>query len=282
MVPPAALLRSLATGVLLCAATGAQAGNRITWGWFNAAPYMIADGAERQHGIFDEVRQLLRDELPHYTHKEVQAPFPRIVEEIRNGKPWCFVGGVRTPERDGYAYFSAPVAIFLPFKVIVHQSRLAQLGAVDGSVSLQALLGTRTLRTSVLKGRTFTPAIDALLARRPPSQYHSEFNEALRMLLANRLDYLIDFPLIASYTARQMGREGELVALAIRESTDYTFNRVMCARTEWGRKVIADVDAVLRTERATARYRQVVEKWSDPDGVIQIRKVYNGRFLGTE
>jgi uncharacterized protein (TIGR02285 family) len=276
-------MRKLFMGAVLAAAMlgSARAADRLNWGWFNAAPYMIAAGPDRDQGIFDQIRSLLQEEVPDYEHKDVQAPFPRIFQEIRNGNHWCFVGGVQTPERAQFAYFSAPVAVFLPFKVVVRKDRLAEFSS-DGSISLAALQAHAGMRTSYLRGRTFTPQIDALLAQQPALQYHSEFNEALQMLLARRLDYLVELPIITTYSAHQLGRDGELVSLDIRESADVTYSRVMCPKNDWGKQVVQRVDAVLRTQRAGARYRTIVERWSDEDSVRAIRAVYPTHFLRTE
>lgn len=277
-------ITALLCGVL-AAAVGAPASatDRLTWGWFNAAPYMIAEGPDKGMGIFDQIRTLLKDEMPDVEHKDVQAPFPRILQEIKNGNPWCFVGGVKSPEREALFYFSAPVAVFLPFKVVVRRDRLAEFGG--GAVSLADLLNKPAMHTSFLRGRTFTPAINALLQQAhlaEARQYHSEFNEALQMLLAKRLDYLIELPIISTYSARQLGREGELAALTIREHSDPTLNRVMCPRTEWGKQVVRKVDAVLLAQRPGARYRAIVERWSDEESVRAIRALYPTHFLKSE
>jgi polar amino acid transport system substrate-binding protein len=269
-----------------CTAPASAATDRLTWGWFNAAPYMIAAGPDKGQGIFDQIRTLLKDEMPEYEHKDVQAPFPRILREISNGNPWCFVGGVKSPEREALYYFSAPVAVFLPFKVVVRRDRLAEFGGgSSGTVSLAELLNKPAMRSSFLRGRTFTPSINTLLQQAhlaDTRQYHSEFNEALQMLLAGRLDYLIELPIISTYSARQLGRDGELAALAIREHAEPTMNRVMCPRTEWGKQVVRRVDTVLHAQRAGARYRAIVERWSDDESVRAIRALYPTHFLKTE
>jgi polar amino acid transport system substrate-binding protein len=269
-------------------AASASAPDRLTWGWFNAAPYMIADGSDKGVGIFDQIRTLLKSEMPEYEHKDVQAPFPRILREISSGNQWCFVGGVKSPEREALYHFSAPVAVFLPFKVVVRRDRLAEFGGSannPGAISLADLLNKPAMRTSFLRGRTFTPSINSLLQQThlvETRQYHSEFNEALQMLLAKRLDYLIELPIISTYSARQLGRDGELAAIVIREHAEPTMNRVMCPRTEWGKQVVRKVDAVLHAERASARYRAIVERWSDDESVRAIRALYPTQFLKTE
>ncbi|SFU69084.1 TIGR02285 family protein [Pseudoduganella namucuonensis] len=275
-------LLTLSRALLLfatAAAGGAQAGERLNWGWFNAAPFMMVAGPDHNQGVFDQIRALLREQMPDYEHQDIQAPFPRILQEIRNGNAWCFVGGVKTPAREALAHFSAPVAVFLPFKAVVRKDRLAEFG---DSVSLAALLDDKALKTSFLRGRTHTPPIDALLQQAPSPSYHSEFNEALQMLLARRLDYLVEQPIISAYSARQLGRDGELAALPIRESSEFTLSRVMCPRNEWGLRVVRRVNAVLRAERDGARYRAIVERWSDPDAVRAIRAIYPTHVMQPE
>lgn len=271
--------------LLAAALPQARAADRLNWGWFNAAPYMIAEGPDKGVGIFDQIRTLLKEEMPGYEHREVQAPFPRIFQEIRNGNPWCFVGGVKNPEREPLAYFSVPVAVFLPFKVVVRRDRLAEFAGpagAGGAVSLAELMAREGVRTSYLRGRSFSPQINALLEQQPNRQYHSEFNEALQMLLARRLDYLLELPIISTYSARQLGRDGELAALTIREHAEPTVNRVMCPRTEWGKQVIGKVNAVLQAQRGTARYRAIVERWSDEESLRVIRAIYPTQILKSE
>lgn len=276
-------LTALLCGALCATATTqALAADRLNWGWFNAAPYMIAEGPDKGQGIFDQIRVLLKEEMPGYEHKDVQAPFPRIFQEIKNGNPWCFIGGVKNPEREALAYFSAPVAVFLPFKVVVRRDRLAEFAGPGGAISLAELMARDGVRTSYLRGRSFSPQINALLEQQANRQYHSEFNEALQMLLARRLDYLLELPIISTYSARQLGRDGELAAIPIREHGEPTVNRVMCPRTEWGKQVVAKVNAVLHAQRGTARYRAIVERWSDEESLRTIRAIYPTQILKAE
>lgn len=286
-----ALLRSLffrglaGTALLtLCAVSQAQAPEQVTWGWFNAAPYMIPEGADAGQGIFDQARKVLKTQLPDYVHTDIVAPFPRIVDEIKKGSPWCFAGGVKTPEREEFAYFSQPIALFLPFQIVLHKGGKIQSThktQPTGPQSLESLLTQPSLQTSVLRGRSVSPAIDALLHQHPPAQTHSDFKAALQMLLADRLDYLIEMPVITAYQSRQMGQPDSLVYLPIQEGAEVVLNRVMCPKTPWGRKLIDDINGVLKRERMKPHYRQLVEKWSDPSSVKQIRGLYDTLFLNT-
>jgi hypothetical protein len=54
---------------------------------------------------------------------------------------------------------------------------------------------------------------------------------------------------------------------------------VGCSKNEWGRRIIAEIDRILVTERATERYRRAYERWLDPNSIRVYRRVYRQVFL---
>ncbi|MFJ9452820.1 MULTISPECIES: TIGR02285 family protein [unclassified Herbaspirillum] len=269
--------------VLLCllasaACTAAPAADQIVWGKYNVPPYMIRGGEWAHQGIFDLTLNVLKDQLPQYQHVELEAPFPRINSEIKKGSHWCYNGTLKTPEREAYGYFSLPSSIFLPLRIIVRRDRLSQF---TGKQSLQSLLQNRQFITSVMRDRSYSPTVDKLLAAYPPKENYSEQIEAIGMLLAGRIDYMVELPLLAFDQARAMGHAGELIAIPMQEADEVVFNRVMCSKNEWGRQVVEQVNKVLIANRGKAYYRSIVEKWHDPESVAEIRKIYDSVFLKT-
>lgn len=272
------VLYCLLAALLMTALPPAIAADQIVWGKYNVPPYMIRFGEFMHQGIFDQTLDVLKAQLPQYEHVELEAPFPRINSEIKKGNHWCFNGTLKTPEREGYGYLSLPSSIFLPLRIIVRRDRLSQF---KGPQSLQALLRNDQLITSVMRDRSYSPTVDKLLAANPPKENYSEQVEAIGMLLAGRIDYMVELPLLAFDQARGMGHAGELVAIPMQEANEVVFNRVMCARNEWGRRVVEQVNKVLIANRSKPYYRAIVERWHDPESVAEIRRIYDGVFLKT-
>ncbi|MFH6782708.1 MULTISPECIES: transporter substrate-binding domain-containing protein [Methylobacterium] len=270
-----ALLASIAAGPAC-----AQA-KRLTWAVFDAPPFTIAAGENRGAGIFDRIRSLLSATLADYAVTSVTVPFPRIVASLKTGEEWCFVGGVKTPERALFAAFSRPVAMFYPLRVVVRATDRARFGALGPLFLRDLLTQHRSLRTSMLRDRAIAPAVDALFRQHPPSQTYIRFEDAYRMLLNDRLDYLVDFSSITAYNARQIGAPDAFVGLPLAESPEPVFARVMCAGTPWGREVVARIDAVLATERPSPAYRSIVEAWAADADLPRIRAVYDA-FLASD
>ncbi|OAS14649.1 hypothetical protein A5481_30265 [Methylobacterium platani] len=259
-----------------------QITKQITWTVFDAPPYTIVDGKNRDNGISDRIRRLLTARLSDYRHSTMTVPFPRILTSLKSGAEWCFVGGVKAPDREAFAVFSRPVAMFYPLRIVVRAPNRARFEAL-GPLSLRDLLTKhRDLRTSVLRYRALAPAADALFQQYPPGQTYSEFGEAFRMLLNDRLDYLVEFSSIAAYHARYLGAPGAFVGFPFAEENRVpVFPRVMCAGTPWGREVVARIDAVLAAERASPAYRGIVEAWAADEDLPRIRAVYD-TFLASD
>ncbi|WP_279358355.1 TIGR02285 family protein [Methylobacterium indicum] len=275
-------LAGLLVGLGLALPASARAEDKpLTWSVYDAPPFTIIEGENRGRGVFDQIRQLLAARLTDYAVTSVTVPFPRIVASLKQGEEWCFVGGVKTPEREAFAAFSRPVAMFYPLRIVVRAGDRARFEAL-GPLSLKNLLTEhRSLRTSVLRDRAIAPAVDGLFRQFPPGQTYAHFVEAYRMLQSDRLDYLVDFSSIAAYNARQIAEPGAFVGLPFAESPEPVFSRVMCPATPWGREVVARIDAVLATERPSPDYRRIVEAWTAEEDLPRIRAVYDA-FLASE
>ncbi len=253
----------------------------VTWAVYDAPPFMMAAGPDGDLGVFDRIRHFLDQRLSGAPARTLRAPFPRILASLKDGAALCFIGGVETPERDGFAVFSVPIAMFYPMRVVVHAPEGGRLEA-RAPLSLATLLADRTLRTSVLKDRSLGSDVDALMRQAAPLHVHSEFGEAFRMLFADRLDYLVEYSAIAAYGASRLGQDGAFLTLPFTEAPGPVFSRVMCPKNEWGRRLVARVDAILRAERGSAAYRRIVEAWVSQDDLPTIRDVYDRSFLQSE
>ncbi len=273
--PTAMTFRIIAAtvAVLLGHVCQAQPKDMITWGLVNFDP--------KNTSRSDLARTLIQEKLDRYTHDTVAAPIPRIVNEIKSGAHWCWAGAIRTEEREGFSTLSIPFIVTFPQRIMVLKERRAQLLA-RGSLSLEALLQDRNMRTGITRSRTYSPEIDALFTRYPPQQYTSSIPEAIQMLLAGRLDYVVEDAGVAVAHARQQGREDDLVALSFKEMAGYVLGRVMCPKNDWGKRVVADINVVLNGERATPRYRLVVEAFRNEDDRHTLRQIYDDVFLKSQ
>lgn len=264
---------TMAAMLLAGLATEGLAKETITWGLVNFAPKNLSRT--------DLARNFISEKLTNYAHETIDAPIPRIVSEIKGGTHWCWAGAIKNSEREEFSYLSAPFIFTFPQRIIVRKNRLAEF-ATNGTLSLESLLQDRSKKTSVARSRVYNTTIDALLKRYPPPQATSSIAEAVQMLLADRLDYVLEDAGVARTHADQLGQVDGLAALTFKEMGDLVLGRVMCPKSDWGKQVINEINGVLRTERGSARYRSIVETYHDDDERRALRQVYDEMFLKSE
>ena len=103
-----------------------------------------------------------------------------------------------------------------------------------------------------------------------------------KMLFAGQIDALPGLPEEAMYLAEQMRIRGQIMTLAIEENLinpESWLGYVTCSKTEWGKKVIDDINTVLLEQRPTERYRAAYEKWLNPGSIPGFRTLYKDVFL---
>ena len=141
-------------------------------------------------------------------------------------------------------------------------------------------MNNRKLRGEFIRDRSYSPTIDSML-----SEYGTHENitvkplnvsKLYRKLLIKRIDYMVTEPNIAEYLRKIFDNEGITVVIPIKEiENEYSFRHVICSRNEWGRKVISDIDEILRKERSSPKYREIMEKWHDEASIEKIRNLYD-------
>ena len=102
------------------------------------------------------------------------------------------------------------------------------------------------------------------------------------MMLKGRVDYLVEYPVAVNYAAKKAGVWDQLAILAIEENSDAPPIRgaIRCTDTDWGRKVIEVVNAILRKIRPSEGYRKIVKEWVVPPGrEKEYWKIYESQVL---
>ena len=266
--------------------------NSATWSqeknilWLNAnfPPFFISEAAYRNQGIGDEILNLLEENLPDYKHERQVANLSRQLKEMGEGHPVCSTAKFRTREREEIMVFSVPIMVIPPNGITVRRQDLKRFGG-GAPVSLATLLGDPTLHLGITRDRSYGKGIDSVLQRysRAPYVHYrgggDHYMGLLQMLVKGRVDYLVGFPYEAIYVARQLGLENEIAHIQLTEAGGYTPSYVACSKNEWGQGVIERVNDILRRERPTNKYRGFIERWLDPDGLVEFRKAYKKQLL---
>ena len=286
---PALLFTTIAwIAVLLSShAAGASARDTITWLETNMPPYSFIAGPLQRQGYGNVIADLIAAGLPEYDHRYLNTNVVRHFNRLQKGEKVCIIGLYKTPEREAFIEFSIPSMLTMPAVLAVRRDRLAEFNA-DPAVELAKLLQDKQISLGFSQDRSYGKILDLIL--RDPAwqeQLKSHSGQALpphflKMLMRNRLAGILGLPDEIRYLADTMGLKDEIALLPLMETgEDYStwLCYTGCAKTEWGRAVIAKVNKVLLDLRPTEPYRAAYERWLDSHCRAMYRKVYDETFL---
>ena len=259
----------------------------IIWVNDNLPPAFIVDGPDNGKGIVDGVVSLYKNNLREYDHHHVVANMARILFMMKDGQKICYAGFLKTPQREAYIKFSLPNLINYGNAVIVKASRAEEIAGSKEFVSLIDLLDRKDLKAGLTRDRSYGRVIDRLLQADPQSAnlfYRSGQNSLqglIQMLVDERIDYTIGYPWEVPYIAHLIGLRDQLSVFLIEETRDQYWikNYVGCPDTEWGRRTIEKIDAVLRVVRPTEAYIHHQLKWFPRNMEQEIRAAYDRYVL---
>lgn len=273
-------------GILLSPSISA-AKEKLYWLEAVAPPFFIHEGPLAGQGYEDFLTDVLEEQLPQYEHVHLQATISRHYQQWKLGQNACSLAMYKTPEREKFVYFSKASVFTLPPVLIITRERLNDFGGKK-VVSLAALLKEGKLVIGRSKNRSYGPEFDKCL-----DTYGNERNiysyegpdlstNLFKMLLAGRLDALPGLPEEAMYLAETMGLRDRIMTISVSENLadhESMLTYVACSKTEWGKKTIQAINAILDKERPTDRYRAAYERWLDPSSIDGYRRMYQNVFL---
>ena len=274
--------------ILLCPrATAVAARDTITWMESDMPPYFINSGPLQRQGYGNVITNLITAQLPDYDHRFLVTNVVRHFNRMKQGEKVCVIGLYKTPEREAFIEFSIPSMLTMPAVLAVRKERMAEFIA-DPSLNLTKLLQNRQAAIGYSKDRSYGVDLDQIL-KNPAfrEQFVGHAGQAIpanfvKMLMLNRLDGILGMPDETMYLADTMGIKEQIALLPLAENRgDYStwFCYVGCAKTDWGRTVIAKVNKVLLDQRPTEPYRAAYERWLDSHCTEFYRKIYEENFL---
>jgi uncharacterized protein (TIGR02285 family) len=261
-----------------------EKGDSITWLILDLPPFFMTKGPDKGKGLADQIQRMVSERLDGYRFSNKVANASRIARELKEDKCVCFAG-----EFYGNPGFltSVPTIALLPHNIIVRKKDLHLFG--DGNnVSLRRLLQNQNLILGTARDRLYGPELDVVLKEFGGAKniYRRSGKDTLDgllgMLIKHRVDYIIEYPVSITFAAKRLGVLNKLAAITIKENSDAAPIRgaIRCPNTEWGRKVINDINKVLVNIRALPEYRKIIKDWAVPPGKEEeYWKVYEEQVL---
>jgi uncharacterized protein (TIGR02285 family) len=201
----------------------------------------------------------------------------RALTEMENGKNVCHPSALANTD----AHLSNINSFLLPHRIIYTVNNATM--QLQSSSSLEELLLNKYLITGISVGR-YTNEINTLFNKYGQDDRlvkNNSYDGLIQMLLAGRIDFLVEYPSIITYT-KKIHRSNVLTKnLAINELSDGEFLGVYtaCPKNDWGKKVINRINMALLKESQHDNYLDYRLKWYDNESKQLLKEHYETTYL---
>jgi len=252
--------------MLLFMALPAKSENVIYWQTYHRPPGIIKIGAEKGQGFVQKSLKLIIDKLPEYQHKMPLASIGRAMSDIKSGKFVCHPALYVTKERKEYMAFSQASMISPSNRLIAKHASLDKF-VRNGSVDLNEVLQEGKLTFALVKGRSYTEAIDMKLAQYIKGTNvtliaNTDLTSIFHMINLNRVDLTILYPFELAYYLKHNPKVSEQFSTyRLKGVEPYNIGSIACPNNEWGNSIIDKVDNVLNQIKSSEEYKKAITTW---------------------
>lgn len=250
----------------------------LTWMVLDWPPWFMLQ-EETGMGQFNHILKEAQEGLPQYDHINEEMNWSRFWYEVENNN-MCYVFGVKSSKREDLVYFSKPHAIILPNAIIMKKEDIEKLGN-PATYSISALMQDSRFNGLIEKKRSFTQPIDTVLSTHKGesnlTRVEKNSESLIKMLIAGRIDYTIEYPIVASYhTKKQKIDTDTLGSIPISEMAPFSYVYMACTKNEWGNTIIDEWNEILRRLKSTEKYRKIIETGYSHESELKVlRENYN-------
>ncbi|WP_085297997.1 TIGR02285 family protein [Cognaticolwellia mytili] len=280
---------SCITRYLLCCifanlylSVSAQA-NTIIWQTDHRPPASILKAPYQGQGFIDTIRDELIEQLPQYQHIRSVSSLDRLFEEMNQGKEICHPLLFVTEERKKNAYFSIAATI-TPSMRLVMRADVAQALYLKEPINLEQFISNTRETFAIVKGRSYGPVIDSILALHNSNDNHVKINVSdnttlFKLLEKNRVDFTFAYPFELNYY-RTHNPNTQFKMFTIQGEADYTLGSVACSKTAWGKSAIENINSALRKQRQQDNFISTISYWWPEETTKQeFKDFYQNVFL---
>jgi uncharacterized protein (TIGR02285 family) len=195
------------------------------------------------------------------------------------------MGLIITQERSRIGYFTKYPSTFLTPVQIVIRKEDKKLFESPRMLSLEDLLMNKSLKLGLSSKMAYGKKIDTVVEKYKAKaniffRHGGDITEGLlRMLLKKRIDYTLAYPWMVEYMLKPEQIE-KIAFIPAKETQFPIMHYAICAKTDWGLKVIEKINAILKKERPEKRYRSFFERWLPKEEIKKYRLAYETEFLG--
>jgi uncharacterized protein (TIGR02285 family) len=237
-----------------------------------------------------DTTRLLMGSLPEYLFNTEFTQNPRITRLLKKIPNSCSPNRVKNPERLQDNIYSLPLNIAQGLRLFYKEDSnfMAQpespLNNLKQLTSLAALFtGSATHTLGMDKGRSFDIYLDEQInkldAHNLVVRSGGEYTTSLvNMLLKNRIDYIIEYPIAVTEALNNLQRNTKLSSLEIAGSPSYIVGYIACNKGAAGERIIKNLNIALQQLYRSPAFYQAHIRYLDKKDIPGFNQAYQEVF----
>jgi uncharacterized protein (TIGR02285 family) len=213
-------------------------------------PSFIAEGPMAGQGTGDRQMPLLMATMPRFQHRIVKTSFARIFHDMGQQDGICTHLVLKNAERETFAVFTERPTRGYHYRLMMREEDLpkfAPFQSRDGQIDLTALSETTPLRGSYVAARALPDIISqALQSAKSAPEIAQSPNQAVQLLRAGRVDFIIAQPVEIRFAARQTPTP--MLDVPLKGIPRFVSGYTACSDGPIGRAMIAAIDEAHRDQ----------------------------------
>lgn len=249
----------------------AQTAPQIGWYVFDFPPIFILTGPDAGTGNGDVWLSYFISVLPQFRHRIVTASISRMMTDIAREQGACTTSVIPSPERAKFMAFSRHFWRVQPNRLIYPQAIAPTVDLYrgpDGQIDVMALVADETLTAGYVERRSYSPAIDAAIARlrqRNGGWPVTGSEGAVEMLALGRVDYTFGYPFELRYLLHRRGNGLLLASAGAAGDPETVEAHIACSKGETGEAVLAALDDQLDAAPPPPSTLRASHRWTRPE-----------------
>jgi len=240
----------------------------ILWQTYHRPPGTFNYGEHKGQGFVQKALQMIIEQMPEYDHEMPITTLARATSDIVAGKKACHPALYITPERKKQMVFSNASILNSNTRVIAKPENIMPF-LEHGQVNLKKLLQHDSLIFGHVKNRSYGNAIDNIFKKYDHAKNiiqvdNIDLQRVFQMIERDRVNISIAYPFeIQYYLQNNTQSTGLLEAYSIVGIPPYNTGAIACPNNAWGKKVIQQVNTILKTLKPTIEYREALTSWRE-------------------
>lgn len=255
----------------------------IHWARYQLEPFFINQSEGHNNGIADQLFLFLQQRLPQFEHRNYFSNVSRILRDFSEDKIIC-TSLTKMKGREQLMRYSDPAVILPSHRLLYLKAQKPLLEPLlnqrlQESISIQSLFtNPAEFHLGLLVNRSYGQVVNQLIKDNPQKvrtfPVNSPFTLIYQLMLKKRIQFTIEYPIVAYYHLKKLGIQQQVASLSIQENNQQLYAYITCSNNAKSAAVLNAINQLIAEHKSSQIYFNFVAQWLPKDALSNYRRVY--------